>query len=62
MVVVTNGSNPDYINTRMEDHPWFVGAMERDAANKKLADYPSCTFLVRCRVQVLIKATIGVPS
>jgi len=36
----------------MEDHPWFVGAMERDAANKKLADYPNCTFLVRCRVQV----------
>ena len=36
----------------MEDHAWYVGAMDREAANQKLANYPYCTFLVRCRVQV----------
>jgi hypothetical protein len=39
---------------RLEEHPWFVGEMDRDCANLKLAPYPVYTFLVRCRVQVRI--------
>ena len=45
-----NRSPPEYINTKMEDHSWFVGEMDRDTANKRLTDYPVCTFLVRCRL------------
>ena len=45
-----NGSHPDYVNTRMEDHPWFVGEMDRESANQTLARYPPGTFLVRRRV------------
>ena len=48
---VSNGSNPDYINTRMEDHSWHVGEMDRETANTKLAHFPVGTYLVRCRVQ-----------
>jgi hypothetical protein len=44
---VQNGSNPDYVNTRLEEHPWFVGEMDRDCANQKLAPYPIYTFLVK---------------
>ena len=39
-VVVINGSNPDYINTKMEDHSWYVGNMDRDSANAELEDFP----------------------
>ena len=49
-LILDNG-NPDYINTKMEDHSWFVGEMDRPSANLLLADYPVCTFLVRCRIQ-----------
>ena len=45
-----NGSNPDYINTKVEEHAWFVGEMDRETANNRLLDYPVCTFLVRCRL------------
>ena len=46
-----NNGNPDYINTKMEDHSWSVGEMDRPCANRRLADYPVCTFFVRCRLQ-----------
>ncbi len=47
-----NGSaNPDYINTKMEDHSWHVGEMDRDTANTRLSVYPMGTFLVRGRMQ-----------
>ena len=46
-----NCGNPDYINTKMEDHSWFVGEMDRPCANRRLAHFPVCTFLVRCRLQ-----------
>lgn len=49
-LTLTNG-NPDYINTNMEEHTWFVGEMDRNKANTTLALYPVFTFLVRCRVQ-----------
>ena len=39
-MVVINGSNPDYINTKMEDHSWYVGNMDRDSANTELEDFP----------------------
>ena len=39
-MVVINGSNPDYINTKMEDHSWYVGNMDRDSANAELEDFP----------------------
>ena len=42
--------NPDYINTTIEEHSWFVGEMDRDTANKRLEDYPVCTYLVRSRL------------
>ena len=45
-----HGSNPDYINTKMEEHAWYVGEMDRDTANRRLQDYPVCTFLVRSRL------------
>ena len=35
-----NGSNPDYINTKMDDHSWYVGEMDRDSANAELEDFP----------------------
>ncbi len=44
-------ANPDYINTKMEEHSWYVGKMDRDSANSRLAIYPTNTFLVRERVQ-----------
>lgn len=47
---LSDDANPDYINTRMEDHSWFVGPMDRDSAVKRLSAYPVQTFLVRCRV------------
>ena len=49
----SNGSNggADYVNTcRMEDHPWFVGDMDREGANVALMRYPPGTYLVRRRV------------
>lgn len=45
-----NNCNPDYINTRMEDHSWYVGNMDREAAQKRLMPFPLCSFLVRTRV------------
>ena len=36
---------------RLEEHSWFVGDMDRDSANLKLAPFPVWTFLVRYRVQ-----------
>ena len=42
--------NPDYINTSIEEHTWYVGEMDRDTANKRLEDYPVCTYLVRSRL------------
>ena len=50
MQPLSNGSNPDYINTKMEDHSWFVGDMDRESANTMLDEFPLGTFLVRCRV------------
>ncbi|CAB4060206.1 VAV [Lepeophtheirus salmonis] len=50
-LVSMNGNNKDYINTQMEDHPWYVDDVDRDLANLKLADYPTSTFLVRRRAQ-----------
>lgn len=47
--------NPDYINTKTEGHNWYVGEMDRDSANARLADFPIGTFLVRCRNQNGIK-------
>jgi guanine nucleotide exchange factor VAV len=47
---LSNGSNPDYINTKMEEHSWYVGDMDRDSANTRLDEFPVGTFLVRCRV------------
>eukprot|EP00096_Caligus_rogercresseyi_P015951 TRINITY_DN845_c0_g1_i12.p1 TRINITY_DN845_c0_g1~~TRINITY_DN845_c0_g1_i12.p1 ORF type:complete len:887 (+),score=303.30 TRINITY_DN845_c0_g1_i12:1138-3798(+) len=41
----------DYINTRLENQPWYVEGIDRDLANHKLADYPTSTFLVRPRAQ-----------
>jgi len=42
---------PDYVNTRMEEHPWYVGNLDREAANTKLVNYPVGTYLVRTRSQ-----------
>ena len=42
---------PEYVNTQMEDHGWYVHDMDRQTANAKLMDYPVNTFLVRSRVQ-----------
>ena len=42
---------PDYVNTRIEEHSWFVGAMDREQANSNMKDYPVGTYLVRARVQ-----------
>ncbi|XP_059086195.1 protein vav-like isoform X2 [Tigriopus californicus] len=50
-VLITNGSNPDYINTTVNDHPWFVGAMGREEANNCLNPYPTGSFLARIRRQ-----------
>jgi len=41
-------THPDYINTRLEDHVWYVGDMSRDEANARLNHFPSGAFLVRC--------------
>lgn len=41
-------SHPDYINTRMEDHSWYVGEMDRETANSRLFPFPPGAFLVRC--------------
>ena len=35
----------------MEDHSWYVGDMDREGANQRLSKFPSCTFLVRRRVE-----------
>ena len=40
--------NPDYINTRIEEHSWYVEQMDRETANSRLKDFPSGAFLVRC--------------
>jgi len=42
---------PDYVNTRIEEHSWFVGDMERDQANTSMHMYPVGTYLVRARLQ-----------
>jgi len=42
---------PDYVNTRMEEHPWYVGDLDREMANVKLKHYPVGTYLVRTRTQ-----------
>ena len=47
---VTSALIPDYINTTIEEHSWYVGEMDRDTANRKLEDYPVCTYLVRSRL------------
>ena len=49
LTAIPAGNNPDYVNTRMEDHTWYVGEMDRDGAVQLLSRYPSCTFLVRRR-------------
>ena len=41
----------EYVNTRMEEHAWFVGDMDRDQANDSMQLYPLGTFLVRARLQ-----------
>ena len=58
-VIVINGSNPDYINTKMEDHSWYVGNMDRDSANAELEDFPQGAFLVRCRVHATNGEKLG---
>lgn len=40
----------EYVNTRMEEHPWYVGDMDRDQANESMKLYPIGTFLVRARL------------
>jgi len=47
----TLDSDPDYVNIKMEEHPWYVGEMDRDGANTILKNYPIGTYLVRTRVQ-----------
>ena len=54
-----DNGNPDYINTKMEDHTWYVGEMDRSRANRLLEDYPVCTFLVRCRLRQGERAAAG---
>lgn len=49
--VIMNGNNEDYVNTRVEDHSWYVGEMDREGANQILSKFPTCTFLVRLRVE-----------
>lgn len=39
-----------YDPDRLRGHSWFVGNMDRDEANSRLAPYPSNTFLVRGRM------------
>ena len=46
----TEGSH-EYVNTRIEEHAWFVGDMDRDQANVSMQLYPLGTFLVRARLQ-----------
>jgi hypothetical protein len=47
----TQASGPDYVNTRIEEHSWFVGDMDRDQANTSMHMYPVGTYLVRARLQ-----------
>ena len=47
----TLSTGPDYVNTRIEEHSWFVGDMERDQANTSMHMYPVGTYLVRARLQ-----------
>ena len=49
--IIMNGNNEDYVNTRIEDHSWYVGEMDREGANQTLSKFPTCTFLVRLRVE-----------
>ena len=42
---------PDYVNTRIEEHSWYVGDMDRDQANTTTSLHPVGTFLVRARLQ-----------
>ena len=49
--LVTPGVPHEYVNTRMEEHAWFVGDMDRDQANVSMQLYPIGTFLVRARLQ-----------
>ena len=44
-------SGHEYVNTRIEEHAWFVGDMDRDQANVSMQLYPIGTFLVRARLQ-----------
>jgi len=46
-----NDLSPDYVNIKIEEHPWFVGDLDREGANTKLRNYPVGTYLVRTRVQ-----------
>jgi len=41
----------EYVNTKIEEHAWFVGDMDRDQANLSMQLYPTGTFLVRARLQ-----------
>ena len=45
------GPGHEYVNTRIEEHAWFVGDMDRDQANVSMQLYPMGTFLVRARLQ-----------
>jgi len=42
---------PDYVNTRIEEHAWYVGELDRETANTWFSGYPSGTYFVRARVQ-----------
>lgn len=46
--LASRSTNPDYINTRIEEHSWYVDQMDRETANNRLKDYPAGAFLVRC--------------
>ena len=50
-VTTTSATAHEYVNTRIEEHAWFVGDMDRDQANISMQLYPIGTFLVRARLQ-----------
>ena len=48
-IINANAPFPDYVNTRIEEHAWYVGYLDREAANTWLQGYPVGTYLVRAR-------------
>jgi len=47
-------SFPDYVNTRIEEHTWYVGDLDREVANTWLQGFPGGTYFVRARQRAAV--------